>query len=469
MANPDKSNYLKDFSDYRKALLKSPWLRNLDTVEAMQFVSKLDHSRFASVVYSERKKETPLIQPRGGVGTYEKQLQLSKALYNAGADFIPLTIDSLTRHNDYARAAALAEISEKEDKQLLNGYPLVSHGHEITRQLYKEIDRPISLRHGTPDARVLVEIALASGITEIEGGGLCYSLPYSREYPIDRALLNWQYVDRLCAEYSTEGRIIHRESFGPLTATMVPPMMVIVIQVLELLSAAEQGVKSFAVSFGQMGSVDQDVATAAALRKVAQTYLDKFGFNDVKVRLVYHQWMGAFPTGRVEAEGLIGIAAMVAAMIRADKIVTKTYQEAIGVPTPEANSDGIRLVKYMFDHFAPMGDFRSDRSHLEESLITSQSITLLNAVFNMPGSTLWECIYRAVGEGIIDIPFAPHSDNNNQLITIRDKYKAIRILKNGKVPMNAKDIEIERNLLGSHEVENPLLFKKLLDDIILMI
>jgi methylaspartate mutase epsilon subunit len=468
MAKNDKVGYIADFDAYRKSLCKSPWLRNLDIQESREFVNNLDESRFASIAYREKKQKKPFIQPRGGVATFEKQLELTKALYNAGADFIPLTIDSLTRHNDYSRASALAELSEKEGKQLLNGYPLVSHGHQLTRLLYKDIDRPISLRHGTPDARVLVETALASGITEIEGGGLCYSLPYSREYPIDRALLNWQYVDRLCAEYSTPGRAIHRESFGPLTATMVPPMMVIVIQVLELLCSAEQGVKSFAVSFGQMGSIDQDVATARVLRHVAKLYLHKFGFDDVQVRLVYHQWMGAFPDQRVKAEGLIGAAAIVAAMINADKIVTKTYQEAIGVPTPEANADGIQLVKYMFDHF-PMGEFISDRTNREEEVIKSQAIHLLDAILDTPASTLWESIFHSVNKGLIDIPFAPHSDNNNQLITIRDKYKAIRILKNGKVPLKKEDMEAEKELAGTVEGNKGMLYSKLLDDIILML
>jgi methylaspartate mutase epsilon subunit len=469
MAIPDKSNFINDFSDYRTALLKSPWLRNLDPDECMNFVRGLDESRFASIAYKSKQKESPFIQPRGGVAIFEKQLELTNALFRAGADFIPLTIDSLTRHNDYARASALAELSEKEDKQLLNGYPLVSHGHELTRLLYKDIDRPISLRHGTPDARVLVEVALASGITEIEGGGLCYSLPYSREYPIDRALLNWQYVDRLCAEYSTEGRFIHRESFGPLTATMVPPMMVIVIQVLELLSAAEQGVNSFAVSFGQTGSIDQDIATARALRNVATNCLKTFGFDHVQLRLVYHQWMGAFPTEKVEAEGLISVAAIVAAMTKADKIVTKTYQEAIGVPTPQANADGIRLVRYIFEHFTPLGDFQSSRSVIEEQLISSQAMHLLDIIFNMPENNLWESIHHAVSKGIIDIPFAPHSDNNGQLITIRDKYRAIRILKTGNVPFKKEDIELENELLGTLENNSSPLYRKLLDDIILML
>ena len=103
----------------------------------------------------------------------------------------------------------------------------MSHGHELTRELYRGLDKPVSLRHGTPDARLLAEVAIASGIAEIEGGGICYCLPYSEGFPLDRCLLYWQYVDRVCALNSTPERPIHRESFGPLTATLVPPAIAV--------------------------------------------------------------------------------------------------------------------------------------------------------------------------------------------------------------------------------------------------
>src|SRR5205085_9809639 len=101
--------------------------------------------------------------------------------------------------------------------------------HELTRELYTGIEKPISLRHGTPDARLLAEIAMASGIVEIEGGGICYCLPYSEGFPLDRCLLYWQYVDQLCALHSSAERPLHRESFGPLSATLVPPAIAVTV------------------------------------------------------------------------------------------------------------------------------------------------------------------------------------------------------------------------------------------------
>jgi methylaspartate mutase epsilon subunit len=468
LAGASKSSKLGQFEAYRKAVLQSTWLRALDPAESLSYLQGLSDARYASVRYRQERAH-PLIQPRGGVPTFERQRELTLALAEAGADFIPLTIDSLTRHNDYERAAALAELAEKEDKPLLNGYPLVCHGSKLTRLLYEGVERPISLRHGTPDARVLVEVALASGITEIEGGGLCYSLPYSREYPIDRALLNWQYVDRMCAECSTPERPIHRESFGPMTATMIPPAMVVVVQVLELLMAAEQGVRSFAVSFGQTGCTEQDIGTARALRSVASSMLGRFGFDELELRLVYHQWMGAFPRDRVQADALIAGSAFVAALAQADKIVTKTYQEALGVPTIEANCAGVRLVRYVFERFGALPGFDSQRCAQEQELIVSQATFVLERVFDLPASSLWESVVHAVSRGMIDIPFAPHAQNHNRLIGLRDERQAIRILNAGNMPMKPEDLRAEQQLLRQVSNNTLALHERLLRDINLMV
>ena len=108
--------------------------------------------------------------PRGGFPTYDKVFELYGEFVGAGVDILPLTIDSNTRLNDYAMAKKMLALSEETDENMLNGYPLVNHGYRVTRKMVTHYDTPISLRHGTPDARLLVEVALASGIFEIEGG-----------------------------------------------------------------------------------------------------------------------------------------------------------------------------------------------------------------------------------------------------------------------------------------------------------
>jgi methylaspartate mutase epsilon subunit len=464
MARPSNEARLHSIDRQRQQVLAHPLARGVSADDTDRFLASLPARRFPSVAYAE-PRGVPLIQPRGGVPLFDDQLRLTQAL----TDFIPLTIDSCTRHNQYDTAAQLLRRSEEEGRSLLNGYPLVCHGHELTRQLFVGLDKPVSLRHGTPDARLLVEVALASGIVEIEGGGLCYCLPYSEGFPLDRALLYWQYVDRLCALHSTPARPVHRESFGPLSATLVPPAIAIVIEIIEALLAAEQGVLSFAVSFGQTGSLVQDVATARVLRRLARQYLDEFGFGAMQLRLVYHQWMGQFPMQRERAAALIAGAALVAGVIGADKVVVKTVDEALGVPRPEVNAEAVDMVRYVLHTFSSPEAVDSPAIAMEADLLESEVRSILGAIFELSGEAFWESVYRAFQLGYLDLPFSPHVDNANLLLSMRDANRSIRIVDPGRVPISAADAATERRLVESRRNRSEKTYRQMLSDISLMV
>lgn len=468
MARPSADARLAGVERLREQVLSHPLGRGISPVEVQRHLAGLPPERFPSNAYA-RRGATPCVQPRGGFPLFEAQHQLTLALSAAGADFIPLTIDSYTRHNQYETATQLLRRSEEEGRNYLNGYPLVSHGHELTREMYRGLAKPVSLRHGTPDARLLAEVALASGIVEIEGGGICYCLPYSEGFPLDRALLYWQYVDRICALYSRPEAPVHRESFGPLTATLVPPAIAVAVEIIEALLAAEQGVKSFAVSYGQTGSMVQDVATAAVLRKLSRRYLEHFGFDDVRTYLVYHQWMGAFPTQREKAAALISGSALVAGLVGADKIVVKTVDEALGVPRPEVNAEAVSTVQYLLRVFRSAEPVTSRLVEQEAELIESEVTSILEAVFGLSGGAFWESVFRAFQLGFLDVPFAPHSDNANRLVSMRDGNASIRIVDRGNVPISEEDCVREHELLQSRSDRSDKTYRQLLADINLMV
>ena len=468
MALPSAEARLAGIERYRAQVLSSPLAQGISPVEVREHLAEVPAERFPRVTYARRGPD-PCIQPRGGFPLFEAQYELTRQLDEAGADFIPLTIDSYTRHNQYETATQLLHRSEEEGKNYLNGYPLVSHGYQLTRQLYSGLKKPVSLRHGTPDARLLAEVAMASGIAEIEGGAICYCLPYSEGFPIDRSLLYWQYVDRICAINSTEDRPIHRESFGPLTATLVPPAIVVAIEILEALLAAEQGVTSFAVSFGQTGSIPQDVATASVLRKLARYYLDQLGFGHVQTYLVYHQWMGQFPAQRERAAALIAGSAIVSSMVAADKVVVKTVDEALGVPRAEINAEACDTVRYVLRTFRSADTVTSPLIEREAALIESESKSILDAIFALPGTAFWESIYRAFQAGYLDVPFAPHSDNANRLLSMRDANGSIRIAAPANVPISEADAELEAELLHSREDRGDKTYRQMLTDIRVMV
>ena len=321
-------------------------------------------------------------------------------------------------------------------------------------------DTPISLRHGTPDARLLVETALASGIFEIEGGPITYMMPYSKNFPLDKAFLYWKYVERVCGHYSTLNEPINRESFGPLTATLVPPAITIVIQLLEMLLSLEEGVKSFSVSFSQSGSMLQDIVTSNVLKKLARHYATEIGCADADIHLVYHQWMGAFPYNKEFSDSLINTATVIAIMVGADKIITKTRDEAFGIPTIASNAQAVANTKYTLKILQGLPAV-SDAEEEENLELMVRSI--MEAVFNDPADTLWRKTFNSIKNGTIDVPFSPHIINHNKVITLRDPDNNIRIIDRGNTPIPDRCLEFEKKKAGTFEDQNAVVAKIIKD------
>ena len=447
----------------REAIVNNAYVDHFDFDEVSHFITHASKDLFIS--HKFQNSSDILVQPRGGFPTYEKVFKLYEEFKAADVDILPLTIDSNTRLNDYASAKKMLLLSEENDVDMLNGYPLVNHGYRSTRKMITHFNTPVSLRHGTPDARLLTEIALASGIFEIEGGPITYLLPYSKNFPLDKAFIYWKYVEKVCAQYSTLNEPINRESFGPLSATMQPPVIVIVIQILEMLLSLEEGVKSFSVSFSQTGSFIQDIVTSNVLKKLSRKYADELGFDDAKIHLVYHQWMGAFPRDKEHSESLITTSTVLAGLVGADKIITKTKEEAFGIPTKEANASAVSNVKYtlgILKGLPPISDAE------EEENLTREVEEIMSAVFNDPADTLWRQVFNAIKKGHIEIPFSPHIINNNKIITVRDDKSNIRIYDKGDLPLSQKSFDYEKSKLHLASDKNALV-TQIIQDIGIML
>ena len=423
----------------REIILSNEYVDNFDFDEVEEFVRNASKDLFISHHFA--KADKMLVQPRGGFPTYKQQYDLYEFFVKSNVDVLPLTIDSNTRLNDYGTAKKMLRLSEENEIDMLNGYPLVNHGYRTTRKMITNFNKPVSLRHGTPDARLLIETAIASGIFEIEGGPITYLLPYSKNFPLDKAFLYWKYVERVCANYSELNEPINRESFGPLTATLVPPAITIVIQLLEMLLALEEGVKSFSVSFSQQGSMNQDIVTGAVIKKLARYYAEEIGCGDAAIHLVYHQWMGAFPMNKDFAEQLINMSTVIASMVGADKIITKTREEATGIPTPQANAKTVADTQYTLRILNGLPNIVDEE---EEEILTLEVKAIMEAVFNDSADTLWRKVFNSIKNGVIDVPFSPHIINHNNMITIRDANKNIRIIDRGNVPIPDRCFEYER-------------------------
>ncbi len=435
------------FHKSRKEILRNKYLRNLKYEDTLIYLNSLNKFKFSfnNLDFSER----PLIQPRGGFSSIPKQQKLNIELEKAGADIIPLTIDSFTRLNDYEGAEKVLIDENKLNKEILNGYPLVNHGYEKTREILSKVNLPVSLRHGTADARILVEHALASGITDIEGGGLSYCLPYSRKIPVEKSLLYWGYVDELCSFMSTNKKLIMRESFGVLTATLVPPLIIIIVEVLELLMSAQKGIKAFMMTFAQTGSLVQDIVISNVLRVISKKYLSKYDFNLDVLKIGYHHWMGPFPHNFESSNALIIQGTLNAALIKADKVIIKTKFESHSIPTIEANCEATKSVKYMLDIFKIKDTFTNEEILIETNNLVEQAECVLDNILKNKNKIDIIDICDAVNNGWVDIPFSPHPQNKNKVKTYRDHYGMVRFSDYGNLPLTdylkEKDLKILSN------------------------
>ena len=317
-----------------------PTGKDVDLQEAADYQKRLSPERVFSTKLLEAKKAgRTLIQPRAGVPVIEEHIKLMQYLEKEGeADLLPTTIDSYTRQNRYAEAEDGIQESIRLGRAMLNGFPAVNHGVAGCRRVIESVHTPLQVRHGTPDARLLTEIAYAGGFTSYEGGGISYNLPYCKNVPMETTIANWQYVDRLTGLYEEMGISINREPYGPLTGTLVPPCISHAAAIIEALLAAEQGVRNITVGYGQCGNIVQDIAAIRTLEELTEEYLHKYGYDQVVVTTVLHQWMGGFPADEAKAFGVISTGSLIAALSKATKVIVKSPHEAIGIPIQAAHS-----------------------------------------------------------------------------------------------------------------------------------
>ena len=430
----------KEFLEQRQEVLKA-WPtgndEDLDLDKALVFLKSVPEDKnFALVLNKAKENDDTLIQPRGGVPVLKEHIKLLNYLADSGADLLPSTIDSYTRHNRYQEAQKGLEESELKNRALLNGFPAVNHGVKGCKEVFIKVSKPLEARHGTPDARLLSEIIHASGWTSNEGGGISYNIPYAKSVPLEVSIKHWQYVDRLVGYYEERGVKINREPFGPLTGTLVPPSISNAVMIIEALLAAEQGVKNITVGYGMGGNLIQDVAAVHSLYDQTLYYLDKFGYKDMEISTVFHQWMGGFPSDEAEAMALISYSSSVAALSKATKLITKSPHESVGIPTMEANGLGVKASKFIVNMLKDQTISESKDLDLEMNQIKKEVECLIETVLKVGEGDLAIGTVRAFEQGLIDIPFAPSKFNGGKVFPARDNEGRIRILDFGNLAMN---------------------------------
>ena len=186
------------------------------------------------------------------------------------------------------------------------------------------------------------------------------------------------------------------------------------------------------------------MAAIRTLEALTEEYLHQYGYHDVTVTTVLHQWMGGFPQDEAQAFGVISWGSAAAALSHATKVIVKTPHEAMGIPTAEANAQGLRCTKQII---SMLRDQTLDENSLQEEkeVITAETKCLMDKCFELGGGDIALGTVRAFQAGVLDVPFAPSRYNAGQMLPVRDNNGAVRILTMGNLPFTKELVDFNHS------------------------
>lgn len=452
----------------QETLSQWPTGAEIDLEQAVSRHHSMPAHKNTSVVIAEAQDQgMTLIQPRGGVATVAGQIELLQHLEAAGADLLPSTLDSYTRTIRFGSVQAVLDRSIDGDPSELNGFPAVNHGITGCSAVVDSVDRPLVGRPGAPDGRLAAEVMLASGYTDYEGGPLDYFFAYSQNLEVAEVIRLWQETYRLVGWYEEHGVRIHQEQYGSITGTLVPPGLALAVTTIEALLAAEQGVRHVGLGYGQEGHLIQDVAALRVGPEVARAYLNRFGYDDVRVGAVFDQWMGAFPVDEGSAMGVISWGAVTAAYGKPVEIITKSPHEAEGVPTKEANAMGVAATKQILGMLRHQPFPAEERLEEEMHYIRLESSSIVDRVLDLGDGDVALGTVRAVAAGALEIPFSPSRFCAGKVMPMRDGEGAVRLWDFGDLALPDEVKAFHRSRLADRESRQgaPAGYAMLVDDV----
>jgi methylaspartate mutase epsilon subunit len=183
------------------------------------------------------------------------------------------------------------------------------------------------------------------------------------------------------------------------------------------------------------------VAVCGAL---CQEYLAKKGHRGVFTSVTLLHWMSAWPQDEAQAAALISYGGTLAAIAGATSVTTKSTHEAFGIPTPQANAEGLRMTR-MAIYLAR--DIRLDglpAYEHEKELIAREVRAIVDKVLEMGDGDVAVGTVRAFEAGVMDVPWSPNRHCKSRVLPARDVDGMLRVLDAGDMPY-------PRDVLAYHE------------------
>jgi methylaspartate mutase epsilon subunit len=439
------------FAAYQRALLSSyPTGADVDMDEIVDYHKRVVGDRnFPRAYRAAKDTGTILLQPRFGHALVEYMIDGMRDLVDEGsADLLTWSCDTYTRRLEFATAEQAVMRSLADGRSHLNGFPSAIYGVAETRRVAESAARPVAGRGATGTPGFYNTIMVAGGATEFNGSALSFALNVEARQAIGNAIENAQYVDRMLGWLTEGGALVSKESSTIVSGTIVPPSSAVVCGVLEVLFAAEQGVKHHGVLYPLNSSIVQDVAALAVMREFTRAYADRAGHKDSEIAVGVHQWLGPFPPDRERALARIGFDTVVAALGCADKILVKSPEEGLGTPTKEGTIEGLKVTRQILNLMdgqrLPAGSAVEEESYY----IRKEATAILHAIEELGDGDHAIGVIKAFDQGVIEFPFSVNENNRGRALCARDAAGAVRYLDTGSLPFD-RTINFHRQKLSS--------------------
>ena len=383
--------------------------------------------RFDNFIRAARDSGRLVVQPRMGFGQIEKMRAGLEAVRDANAMTVgTITLDSYTRVGDYESARKSLTLGQD-----LNGFPIVTHGAQKTRDMLmgiQSVDFPIQVRHGCSLPYDIFVSLIEADVDATEGGPISYCLPYGRT-PLQKSIDAWARCSDLLAERANEGQIIHLESFGGcMLGQLCPPSLLIAISILECMFFQQHGVKSVSLSYAQQTCLPQDLVALTALRQLAAERL-----TNVEWHVVLYTYMGVFPKTKPGALAILADSVYLALNGGANRLIVKTPAEAHRIPTVIENVGALEYAESVatwrqLKHRPALGEYEGDIYHEAKGLV--ESVLELDA-------DIGRAMQLAFKKGYLDVPYCLHADNAGRSRSYIDHSGALHWQSAGSMALQA--------------------------------
>src|SRR5579875_394016 len=284
--------------------------------------------KFAALRNARAEAEERIqITPQVGHALVEHTIEHIRRSEDLKPDRWYVLTDTYSRKCLFDKALDAVERSKRDGFSYLNGYPVAVHGVSGARAINESTSAAVGTDNNDEDARFNWEIALAGGWTWGTIKSVEQLIQHSRDYPIDRMIHNQQYMDRLSSFFTENGVPILRRASANLPGWDSLGFKVLV-SLIEVLLAAEQGLKHIDLSIGIGMNLVQDVAAIQSLKRLAREYLDKAGHRDVRIYSWTYFFLGDWPLVRGQMNGQLAWNAAVSALAGCNGMFIKSPDES---------------------------------------------------------------------------------------------------------------------------------------------